>query len=342
MQREFYVLSAPRQLERIVEPIGPLPADRVRVRYLYCGICGTDLLGYEGGRPLEPAESMGHEFIAEVVEVGSAVEGITVGTLVTSDLNFRCGTCDQCRADRTHLCRSGQVGDFSNRGFANVGDLHWSYLVAIDAAPSPHLTLIEPLACALHALRHASPGTGERVLVIGGGGIGTCMALALSSNAIPFDIAEPMSSRREALAAAAAPHANALAVPVGEYDVVLEVSGSPSGLRAACDHVRPGGRICTMSHVDETTSGDFLLRSLTPLDVSFTISYLDGPLHTMAQAAELLLASWNPTWDTLIEVVPVEQLDHALRTRRGSTACKTIVDVRALTGAGRATPPADR
>jgi threonine dehydrogenase-like Zn-dependent dehydrogenase len=342
MQREFYVLSAPRHLERVVEPIGVLPPDRVRVRYLYCGICGTDLLGYEGGRPLEPNESMGHEFIAEVTEVGSEVDTIAVGSLVTSDLNYRCGTCDQCQDGRSHLCRTGQIGDFSNRGFANVGDLHWSYLVVIDAPPAPHLTLVEPLACALHALRHASPAPGERVLVVGGGGIGTCMALALSAGSIPFDIAEPMAARREAIGTAAAPYATAAPAPEGEYDVVLEVSGSPSGMRAACDHVRPGGRICTMSHMDDAASGDFLLRTLTPLDVSFTISYLDGPLQTMSDAADLLISMWNPRWEQLIEVVPAEQLDQAVRGRRGSTACKTIVDVRGLTDERPGTPPGDR
>ncbi len=342
MQREFYILSAPRQLDRVVEPMPPLPPDRVRVRFLFCGICGTDLLGYEGGRPLEPAESMGHEFIAEVIQVGSAVDGIAVGSIVTSDLNFRCGKCDQCEGGRSHLCRTGQVGDFSNRGFANVGDLHWGYLVTINAAPAPHLTLVEPLACAMHALQQAAPMPGERLLVVGGGGIGTCIALALCSDSIPFDIAEPMSSRREALAAAAAPYATPLGAPVGEYDVVLEVSGSPSGLRAACDHVRPGGRICTMSHLDEAASGDFLLRALTPMDVSFTISYLDGPLQTMRDAADLLVSTWGPGWEALIEVVPVEHLDRAVRSRRGSAACKTIVDVRSLMGEGRGIPPADQ
>ena len=81
------------------------PGD-ARIRFSYVGICGSDLSKFEGRRRLRYPVTMGHEFVATVEAVGEAVAGVSAGQVVTSDLNLRCGACDQCRARRSHPVRS--------------------------------------------------------------------------------------------------------------------------------------------------------------------------------------------------------------------------------------------
>ena len=83
------VLYGPRDLRLEERPPGPVPADRVRLRFRAGGICGSDLHYYLHGRsgPFELKEplTLGHEFVGEVAEVGAGVEGVAVGTRVAVD-----------------------------------------------------------------------------------------------------------------------------------------------------------------------------------------------------------------------------------------------------------------
>jgi threonine dehydrogenase-like Zn-dependent dehydrogenase len=323
-----YLLVAPRKLERRERTLGELTDGWVRVRLLYCGVCGSDISTFEGRRNVTYPLSLGHEFVAEVWETSGSVGDFAKGDLVTSDLNFRCGCCDQCRRGRSHLCRTGQRGMFSNRGFAQFSDLHTSYLTPIEPPLRRHLALTEPLSCVLHAARWADPQPSERVLIVGSGGLAGCLAFALSRQepALPFEITDILPAR-SALIAAASTAARAVPAPDGEYDVVFELSGSETGLRAACQHTRPGGRLCTMSHLDGYSNADFLLASLTRRDITFTVSYLNGEQDTMRSAAMALADSWTPAWDQLLHVLPAESLQNALQTRRTVPWCKTLIEI---------------
>ena len=322
-----YLLVAPGRLERHERVLGELAEGWVRVRLLYCGICGSDLSTFEGRRNIAYPVSLGHEFVAEVWEAAGSVD-LSVGDIVTSDLNFRCGRCDQCRRGVSHLCRTGQRGMFSNRGFAQFSDLHASYLTPIDPPARKQFALTEPLSCVLHAVEWANPQCFERILIVGAGGLAGCLAFTLSGQTprLPFDITDVLPAR-SALVAAATPVAQAVTTPDGEYDVVFDLSGSETGLRIACEHTRPGGRLCTMSHLDGYSNADFLLSSLTRRDITFTVSYLNGERDTMLKAATALADGWTPAWARLLKVFPVESLQNAFETRRQAPWCKTLIEI---------------
>jgi threonine dehydrogenase-like Zn-dependent dehydrogenase len=324
-----YRLDGPSHFAVHTRELQPLPADWARLRFVYCGICGSDMSTFEHRREIEYPISLGHEFIAEVAEVGASVDSLKPGNFVTSDLNYRCGDCEQCRAQRSHLCHVGQTGMFSNRAFADFGDIHASYLLRLDTEPGRHLALSEPLSCVLHAKQWANVQPADRVLVIGAGGIGLCMAFALCQQDPPvaFEITDLSASRLKLIGKAVAPRGRATPAPQGKYDVVFDVSGSESGLQAACTHVRPGGRLSLMSHLDGYTTADFLLGDLTRKDVTFTISYLNGGPENLTTAAHLLSERWSVVWDELIEVRSIDQLQQAFERRRISPLCKTLIHV---------------
>jgi len=324
-----YVLTAPGRIEIDRYTLPDLPSSWARLRFLYCGLCGSDISQFEGRPDADYPISLGHEFVAEVVETGEAVKSVRVGDLVTSDLNFRCGECDHCRAGRSHLCRRGQESRFTNRAFAEFGDIDASYLLRLDSAPAPHLALCEPLSCVLHAKELVAPVPGERILLVGAGGLGLCLAFALceQSPALAFDVTDLSAERLAGLADRISPIGTALPDPNGEYDVVFDLTGNENGLRAACARVRDGGRILSMGHPLGEEIDPVFLSNVLPKDVTFATSYLNGEPSVLRQAARLLSSEWSPAWDELIEMLPLKDLERAHRAHGSSTRCKTVFDV---------------
>ena len=80
----------------------------VVLRVLRTGICGTDLhidsWDEWSAKTIKPPLVIGHEFVGEVVEVGSAVTKVAIGDIVSGEGHLICGTCRNCKAGRRHLC----------------------------------------------------------------------------------------------------------------------------------------------------------------------------------------------------------------------------------------------
>src|SRR5213596_3590726 len=99
-----------RQLE-IVDLPAPIPApDEVLVRVKACGICGSDVHGYDGstGRRIPPI-IMGHEAAGVVEAVAEGASGFAVGDRVTFDSTIYCGECFFCRRGQSNLCDRRRV-----------------------------------------------------------------------------------------------------------------------------------------------------------------------------------------------------------------------------------------
>ncbi len=174
------------------------------MRVLAAGICGSDLHNFRTGQwiarlPVTP----GHEFAAEVLEVGAGVSGLKAGDRVVADLRVPCGRCFQCQACRPNLCLSlGYVGEVCDGGFAEEVVLPAGGVLPVDAAVSPGVAaLAEPLAVALHTIRRLGAPTGEPILVAGAGPVGGLVCLALDHfGCSPVLFAERQTTRRRLVA----------------------------------------------------------------------------------------------------------------------------------------------
>src|SRR6266566_2578411 len=235
-------------IETVPDP-SPGPADVV-VAVDACGVCGTDLHVRNGDYPVTRYPIVpGHEFAGTVVARGRDVRAIDVGAFVAVDPVVACGYCLRCREGWTNLCENWQgYGVALDGGFADFAVVRADRAQLVDdALPRRWAGLIEPLSCVIHALdRLGEVRVGESALVIGSGPAGLMLVSLLSRSGCVVDTVERVPERRTLAtafgAARSAGTADELAQP-GGWDVVIEASGSESGVETALKVVRRAGRI---------------------------------------------------------------------------------------------------
>ena len=162
-------------------------ADEVLVRVSACGICGSDVHGYDGstGRRLPPLV-MGHEAAGVITEVGSDVADYAVGDRVTFDSTVYCGSCRFCERGEFNLCDNRMVlgvscNEFRRYGaFAEFVNVPSRILYRVpEELPLEHAAMVEPVSVAVHAVHLTQAGKGDSVVVIGAGMIGLLVVQAL-------------------------------------------------------------------------------------------------------------------------------------------------------------------
>jgi len=174
------LLSAYNHLEIADTPVPPVGAGEVLVRVESCGICGSDVHGYDGssGRRIPPIV-MGHEAAGTVAATGAGVGGYAEGDRVTFDSTVYCGECAFCASGQINLCDHRQVigvscGEYRRHGaFAEYVVVPRRILYPLPASISfPEAAMLEAVSVALHAVRVSEAADGATALVIGAGMIG--------------------------------------------------------------------------------------------------------------------------------------------------------------------------
>jgi threonine 3-dehydrogenase len=239
-------------------PEPPMGIDDVRIRVHGTGICGTDLHIQSwdpwAARTIQPPLVVGHEFVGEVLEVGSNVRDLKAGDLVGGEGHVVCGRCRHCRAGRYNLCANtvglgvNRDGAFAEQVVLPVTNV-WHHWPGIDEDVA---AVFDPFGNAVHTAL-SFPVLGEDVLVVGAGPIGLMAAAVARHAAARFVVAsEPNPVRRELALRMGATHvvdptAESLADVqhrlgmVEGFDVVLEMSGNAGALRDALGNMAHGG-----------------------------------------------------------------------------------------------------
>ncbi len=152
----------------------------VLIRVAACGICGSDVHGYDGtsGRRIPPIV-MGHEAAGLVAAVGTGVSRFKPGDRVTFDSTVYCGECVFCRRGEVNLCERREVigvscGEYRRHGaFAEYLAVPERILYSLPESMSfPEAAMLEAVSVALHAVRVTGDIKGQTALVIGAGMIG--------------------------------------------------------------------------------------------------------------------------------------------------------------------------
>jgi (R,R)-butanediol dehydrogenase/meso-butanediol dehydrogenase/diacetyl reductase len=250
------LVTGPRRLELVEMPEpSPVPGTAV-VAISRCGICGTDVHGYLGPAPYNPA-ICGHEWVGSVVAVGDGVQRVHEGDRVVGAVAAPCGDCPECRRGREPYCRrafAGMVGVDPlappHGGFAARLAVDAARLVVVDAPlTDEQAALVEPTAVAWHAIARTPIREGEVVAVQGCGPIGLLALQCARAAGAAHVIAIEPDAERGAIAGrlgahqAVAPGDAADVLPADGVDLVLECAGVPATVQQAVDLVRRGGRV---------------------------------------------------------------------------------------------------
>ena len=204
------MLAAYEQLELTDIP-APTPAsDEVLIRVAACGICGSDVHGFDGssGRRIPPIV-MGHEAAGTIAQIGTAVTNFSPGDRVTFDSTLFCGQCDFCLSGQMNLCETRQVlgvscTDYRRHGaFAEFVTVPERILHRLPPnLPFAEAAMLEAVAVALHAVRVSEFQPGQSALVIGAGMIGLLTAQSLRAAGCPSVLIADIDPTRLAMARA--------------------------------------------------------------------------------------------------------------------------------------------
>lgn len=263
------LLSRYNDLEIADLPVPEAGRSEVLVKVEACGICGSDVHGYDGssGRRIPPIV-MGHEAAGTIAAVGTSVTDFEPGDRVTFDSTVYCGECEFCRRTDVNLCQSRQVfgvscGDYRRPGaFAEFVAVPRHILYRLpDSVSFTEAAMLEAVSVALHAVRISSLGSCDTVLVVGAGMIGLLTLQAVraagcsrvfvaDSDQTRLDLAaqigadEVLNTSQENLA----DRILALTASRG-VDIAFEAVGSNETVNAAIECTRKGGTVTLIGNI---------------------------------------------------------------------------------------------
>jgi threonine 3-dehydrogenase len=235
----------------------------VKIRVLKTGICGTDLHIYEwddwAKATIPVPLVIGHEFVGEVVKVGSNVNDFRVGEIVSGEGHVTCGRCRNCMAGRRHLCkdtsgvgvnRAGAFAEFIVLPMSNV----WRHDPKIDLDIA---SIFDPFGNAVHTAL-SFPVLGEDVLITGAGPIGVMATAVVKHAGARYIVVTDPNPKRLELARkmgatlAVNPRETSLADVQKQlgmtegFDVGLEMSGNQAAFRDMLDHMCHGAKVAML------------------------------------------------------------------------------------------------
>lgn len=248
-------------------PIPQQANGEVLLKVRMAGICRTDMelskgyMGYEG--------ILGHEFVGETVNDAA---GLPFGTRVVGEINAGCNNCDDCSRGMQRHCpnrsvlgilkRSGCMAEFTSLPPANI-------LPVPDNVSDEEAVFTEPLAAALEIFEQIKIEPAQRVCVIGDGKLGMLIAMVFGHQ----------HNGQTLLVGHHQPHLDVLADKIDtkledkleksenkQWDIVVEATGSTSGLQRAMAMVKPRGTIVlksTMAHPEGLDLSPIVIDEIT-------------------------------------------------------------------------------
>lgn len=263
------LLSEYNHLEVVKLPVPSLGADEVLVSVEACGICGSDVHGYDGssGRRIPPIV-MGHEAAGTVAAVGAEVTGLSAGDRITFDSTVYCGHCEYCARGEINLCDNRQVIGVSCVDYRRPGAFAEYVIVPqriVYRLPETisfvEAAMLEAVSVALHAVRVSPVADGETALVIGAGMIGllTLQAARVAgcSRVLIADVDVTRLNLAKQIGAEEILHFSGtdLVAEVlrltngGGVDLVFEAVGRNETVAAAIDCTRRGGTVTLVGNI---------------------------------------------------------------------------------------------
>lgn len=263
------LLSEYNHLEITDLPQPTVGAGEVLVRVETCGICGSDVHGFDGstGRRIPPIV-MGHEAAGTVEAVGAGVTKFKKGDRVTFDSTVYCGKCEYCARGQINLCDNREVigvscGDYRRHGaFAEYVVVPELIMYPLpDNLSFDEAAMLEAASVAIHGVKVSQPKGGETALVVGAGMIGLltlqaakaagCKRVFISDvDATRLKLAQQVGADEVLHCSGAQLVAEVMRLTGGKgVDIVYEAVGRNETVQGAIDCTRKGGTVTLIGNV---------------------------------------------------------------------------------------------
>jgi 2-desacetyl-2-hydroxyethyl bacteriochlorophyllide A dehydrogenase len=229
-----------------VERPTPVPGPgEALVRVSMAGICNTDLEIARGYMSFGGV--LGHE-LGGVVE--ACADTRWVGRRVAGEINLGCHTCELCKKRMERHCQArtvmgilGKDGCFASHVVLPIANLH----TLPDALPDERACFVEPTAAAFEIIEQVPLDARDEVLVVGDGKLALLIAQVIATTGARLTLVGKHAEKIAIARALGIEVAEREALPKKSFDVVVEATGSPSGMQDAIGWVRPRGKIVLKS-----------------------------------------------------------------------------------------------
>ena len=344
----YAALSGDQPLQPFEFERRPLSVGDVKIDILYCGVCHSDLhtARNDWGNTLFPSVP-GHEIVGRVSAIGASVDKFKIGDLVgVGCMVDSCQTCPSCVEDLEQFCDNGFTGTYNGHafgfgentygGYADNIVVRQEFVLRIPETDNP--AAIAPLLCAgittYSPLRHWNVGPGQKVGVVGLGGLGHMgIKIARAMGAEVVLITTSPGKREDGLRLGAqeviiSTDPKQMAAAMNSLDFILNTVAAPHDLNALISLLKRDGTMTLVGAPAEPHPSPEVFRLI------FKRRKLAGSLiGGIAETQEMLdfCAEHNIVSD--IEMIPIQQINEAYeRMLKGDVRYRFVIDMESLKG----------
>lgn len=276
------IINNPGEVDIIEQAMPVRKQGEALLKILYGGICGSDLGTYRGtfayaSYPRIP----GHEFSAEIIEIGDNDRNLKPGMIVTCNPYFNCGHCYSCQRGLVNCCTSNEtMGAQRDGAFSEYITMPIERIYDGKGLSAKTLALIEPFCISYHGISRANIQPNDKVLVIGAGTIGVLAAVAAKAKGAKVYISDVAENKMNYAIETFGLDGGILndspenfikrveEITNGNYfDVTIEAVSLPSTFQACIDAAAFGARMVQIGVGKRTHEFDFTLLQKKELNV---------------------------------------------------------------------------
>lgn len=276
------IINNPGEVDIIEQAMPVRKQGEALLKILYGGICGSDLGTYRGtfayaSYPRIP----GHEFSAEIIEIGDNDRNLKPGMIVTCNPYFNCGHCYSCQRGLVNCCTSNEtMGAQRDGAFSEYITMPIERIYDGKGLSAKTLALIEPFCISYHGISRANIQPNDKVLVIGAGTIGVLAAVAAKAKGAKVYISDVAENKMNYAIETFGLDGGILndspenfikrveEITNGNYfDVTIEAVGLPSTFQACIDAAAFCARMVQIGVGKRTHEFDFTLLQKKELNV---------------------------------------------------------------------------
>ncbi|MFP7478926.1 zinc-dependent alcohol dehydrogenase [Terribacillus saccharophilus] len=304
------------------------------IKIAYAGICGTDMMIYQGKHPRAKAPLiMGHEFSGTIEALGSE-SCFSKGDKVVIEPTLSCGTCKACEAGQHQVCKYLKlIGIDMDGGFASFAVVPINKLIKAPDVELSHAALTEPLAVAVHTIKRSGLQIGNTIIILGGGPIGLLIGLVakqagagevLISDISPYRLSKAKELGFTAIDARTESVAEIVnAKTDGKMaDIVFEVAGNQITANQMTELVRIQGKIMVVSVYKQAPAVDLAIMHFKELSILTTRCYSKDDFKT---AIKLITNKQVNVEPLISHKLPLSRLEEGFKFMQNPEAALKIL-----------------